>query len=229
MSVILHQVFDLAVEDEFMKRNPIDSKRLFISSDREEKRRALEDFELKGIIRGIPSLKREDGLLLALLIFTGMRRGEVIALRWEDFDWKKRLIAVKRAVTYKNNRPVIGKTKSEAGNRLVPLDEQLAALLQPCRQINGFIIGNGTEPITETTFKRMWERISKKVDLCGATPHVFRHTYITLAASSGMDVKTLQSIAGHSDIKMTLDRYAHERENNVIAAGSLIGGVFRSM
>ena len=70
---------------------------------------------------------------------------------------------------------------------------------------------------------------SKRIDLCGATPHVFRHTYITLAASSGMDVNTLQSIAGHSDIKMTLDRYAHERENNVIAAGSLIGGVFRSM
>ena len=229
MSVILHQVFDLAVEDEFMKRNPIDSKRLFISSDREEKRRALEDFELKGIIRGIPSLKREDGLLLALLIFTGMRRGEVIALRWEDIDWKKRLIAVKRAVTYKNNRPVIGKTKSEAGNRLIPLDEQLAALLQPFRQIKGFIIGDGCEPITETTFKRMWERIGKRIDLCGATPHVFRHTYITLAASSGMDVKTLQSIAGHSDIKMTLDRYAHERENNVIAAGSLIGDVFRSM
>ena len=75
----------------------------------------------------------------------------------------------------------------------------------------------------------MWERIGKRIDLCGATPHVFRHTYITLAASSGMDVKTLQSIAGHSDIKMTLDRYAHERENNIILAGSLIGNIFRSM
>ena len=71
--------------------------------------------------------------------------------------------------------------------------------------------------------------LAKRINLCGATPHVFRHTYITLAASSGMDVKTLQSIAGHSDIKMTLDRYAHERENNIISAGSLIGDVFRSM
>ena len=70
---------------------------------------------------------------------------------------------------------------------------------------------------------------SKRIDLCGATLHVFRHTYIALAASSGMDVKTLHSIAGHSDIKMTLDRYAHERENNIISAGSLIGNVFRSM
>ena len=44
-----------------------------------------------------------------------------------------------------------------------------------------------------------------------------------------MDVKTLKSIAGHSDIKMTLDRYADERENNIISAGSLIGNIFRSM
>lgn len=213
----------------YMKRNPTNSKRLFISSDKEQKREALEDSELRGIIGGIPCLKQEDGLLLALLIFTGMRRGEAIGLRWEDIDWKKRLIAVKRAVTYRNNRPVVGKTKSEAGNRIIPLDEQLAVFLQPCRQLNGYIIGNGEEPITETTFKRMWERIKKKINLYGATPHVFRHTYITLAASSGMDVKTLQSIAGHSDIKMTLDRYAHKRENNIIAAGGLIREVFRSM
>ena len=110
-----------------------------------------------------------------------------------------------------------------------PLDEQLAAFLQPCRQLNGYIIGSGEEPITETTFKRMWERIKKKINPYGATPHVFRHTYITLAASSGMDVKTLQSIAGHSDIKMTLDRYAHKREESIIAAGGLIREVFRSM
>ena len=71
--------------------------------------------------------------------------------------------------------------------------------------------------------------IKRKINLYGATPHVFRHTYITLAASSGMDVKTLQSIAGHSDIKMTLDRYAHKRETNIIAAGGLISSVFRSM
>lgn len=64
--------------------------------------------------------------------------------------------------------------------------------------------------------------IDRMIHLHGATHHVFRHTYITLAASSGMGVKTLQSIAGHSDIKMILDCYAHKREINVIAAGGLM-------
>ena len=60
MKIILHQVFDLAVEDEYMKRNPTNSKRLFISSEKEAKREALEDFELRGIIRALPCLKKEE-------------------------------------------------------------------------------------------------------------------------------------------------------------------------
>ena len=228
MRVILHQIFDLAVEDGHMKTNPTNSKRLYIAARKEQKRRALEDAEINAIIKGIPCLKSEDGALLALLLFTGMRRGEVLALRWEDINWKKRLISVQRSVTYHNNHPVLGETKSDAGIRLIPLEDQLADILKPLRQLNGFIIG-GQEPITETTFKRMWQRISKKIDLFGATPHIFRHTYITLAASSGLDVKTLQSIAGHSDIKMTLEKYAHAREKKVMEAGEIIGNVFRSM
>ena len=228
MRVILHQVFDLAVEDGHMKRNPTDSKRLYISAQKEEKRRALTDHEVTSIIKGIPNLKGEDGALLALLLFTGMRRGEALALRWEDIDWKKQLIFVQRSATYHNNKPVLGKTKSDAGIRLIPLDDQLADILKPLRQLNGFVIG-GQEPITETTFKRTWERIGKQINLYGATPHVFRHTYITLAASSGVDVKTLQSIAGHSDIKMTLERYAHAREKKVMEAGKQISSVFNAL
>ena len=64
---------------------------------------------------------------------------------------------------------------------------------------------------------------------CSTFYGTFRHTYITLAASSGIDVKTLQSIAGHSDIKMTMDRYAHKRDEKIIEAGSRIGGVFSSL
>ena len=52
---------------------------------------------------------------------------------------------------------------------------------------------------------------------------------ITLAASSGIDVKTLQSIAGHSDIKMTMERYAHKRDEKIVEAGARIRDVFSSL
>ena len=66
-------------------------------------------------------------------------------------------------------------------------------------------------------------------DAGDAPPHIFRHTYITMAASSGIDVKTLQEIAGHSDIKMTMERYAHAREEKVMQAGAMSGNVFKAV
>ena len=228
MSVILHQVFDLAVEDGHMKFNPTESKRLFMKGTK-QKREALRDCDVKEIMDKLSLLEAKDRIPLAILLYTGVRRGEALGLRWENLDWKKGVIHIEQAVTFLNNQPVLGETKSDAGIRTVPFDERLMDVLRPYRQIVGFIVGDGITPMTERTFTRMWQRIDRTIDLHGATPHTFRHTYITLAASSGIDVKTLQSIAGHSDIKMTMDRYAHKRDEKIIEAGSRIGGVFSSL
>ena len=75
------------------------------------------------------------------------------------------------------------------------------------------------------TYKRMWERIGRKIDLHGATAHVFRHTYITMAVSH-VDIKTLQSIAGHADISTTMNRYAHGREDKIIEAGKNLATMY---
>ena len=228
MSVILHQIFDLAVEDGHMKFNPTESKRLFMKGTK-QKREALRDCDVKEIMDKLSLLEAKDRIPLAILLYTGVRRGEALALRWENLDWKRGVIHIEQAVTFLNNQPVLGETKSDAGIRTVPFDERLMDVLRPYRQIAGFIVGDGFTPMTERTFTRAWQRIDRTIDLHGATPHTFRHTYITLAASSGIDVKTLQSIAGHSDIKMTMDRYAHKRDEKIIEAGERIGGVFFSL
>lgn len=219
MSIILHQVFDMAVEDGFMRNNPTESKRLTMT-DKASRREALKDEEVRSILEHLPELKETERLTVAILMMTGMRRGEMLGIRWTDIDWTQKLIHVEKAVTFHNNQPVIGPTKSDAGER---------DILEPCRKEEGYIIGDGQKPLTERTFIRMWQRIGKTIDLYGATPHRMRHTYITLAASSGVDVKTLQEIAGHADIKMTMERYAHARREKVIQAGKVIGSVFAEM
>lgn len=228
MGRILHQVFEMAIEDGYMTFNPTESKRLFIKG-KLHKREALLGNEVRALMSDLYLLEGEDRILLAVLLYTGMRRGELIGLRWEDIDWKRRLITIERAVTFQNNQPVIGAPKSEAGNRQVPLDERLADVLKPHRQLNGFLLGDGVKPLTERRFMRTWQRIGRTINLYGATPHVLRHTYITLAASSGLDIKTLQAIAGHADVQMTLGRYAHKREEKVMEAGALISGVFSAL
>ena len=97
------------------------------------------------------------------------------------------------------------------------------------RKEESYIIGDGQKQLTERTFIRMWQRIGRTINIYGATPHRMRHTYITLAASSGVDVKTLQEIADHADIKMTMERYAHARREKVIQAGKIIGSIFAEM
>ena len=119
-------------------------------------------------------------------------------------------------MTILNNQPVLRATKSDAGIRIVPFDEQLMDDLRSYSQIAGFTVGDGITLMTERTFTWMWQRIDRTIDFHGATPHTFRYTYITLAALSGIGVKMLQFIAGHSDIKVTMDRYAHKRNEKTM-------------
>ncbi len=228
MSIILHQVFDMAVEDGFRRNNPTESKRLTMT-DKASRREALKDEEVRSILEHLLELKETERMTVAILMMTGMRRGEMLGIRWTDIDWSQKLIHVERAVTFHNNQPIIGPTKSEAGERDIPLDARLMDILEPYRKEEGYIIGDGQKQLTERTFIRMWQRIGRTINLYGATPHRMRHTYITLAASSGVDVKTLQEIAGHADIKMTMERYAHARREKVIQAGKIIGSIFAEM
>ena len=76
-------------------------------------------------------------------------------------------------------------------------------------------------------FSNLWRFLWKNRD--DATPHVFRHTYLTIAASSGLDIKTLQAIAGHADIQMTMNCYVHKIEEKIIEANDLIAGSFTAL
>ncbi|MGN0992183.1 MAG: tyrosine-type recombinase/integrase [Candidatus Ventricola sp.] len=223
--LILHGVFSTAVWDGYIEKDPTAEASRYTMSKRKAKRDALSTEAVQDIIKHLNRLEGNDLCLLSLLIYTGMRRSEVLGLRWEDIDWERGLIHVLRAVTFKDNQPVVGTTKSEAGVRYIPLDAKLRAILSPMRQLSGYVIGQDN-PITETTYKRTWERIGRKIDLHGATAHVFRHTYITMAAAH-VDIKTLQSIAGHADISTTMNRYAHGREDKIIAAGQALQTMYQ--
>ena len=143
-----------------------------------------------------------------------MRRGEVLALRWEDVDFEENVINVQRNVTYTNNQPFIGSPKTNSGYRAVPILDELLSFLSPFEKTGYIVFGADSEtPMTLQAFRCMEYRIQKTIDLHGATAHVFRHTMGTLLNDAAADVKTIQSILGQSDFKTTMDRYVHPREN----------------
>ena len=151
---------------------------------------------------------------------TGMRRGEVLGLRWQDIDLKNRKIHVVQNVTHKGNRPVIGTPKTRNSKRSLPLTDELIKLLQPMNDI-GYVIG-GAEPVSVKSYNTRLNRIRKQVNLYGATAHVLRHTYLTHLAGAGVDLKTLQYIAGHAHIQTTMNIYVHAQEENITKAGNIL-------
>lgn len=220
MLVFLREILSDVVEDGIIKTNPAVSRRIVIPSQKKTVREALTLAQVKDIIQNIGSLGEDDRRFMALLLFTGMRRGEVLGLHWEDIDTEAGLINVVRNVTYTNNQAYIGTPKTKKGTRSIPLDAQLRAALLPMHE-SGFIFG-GEKPLSLTQYRNLWTRIKKAIDLHGATAHVFRHSYLTLAAGTGLDVKTLQTIAGHADIQTTMDRCVHSQPEKIMEAGKRI-------
>lgn len=225
MLVLISEVLDAAVEDKLIERNPAASKRVFIPSEKKSERAALTREQLLEIIRMIDSLDNPmQKRFISLVLFTGMRRGEVLGLRWEDINVEEGMISVSRAVSYTTNQPILSTPKTKNGIRKIPLDPQLLRLLQPLES-TGFIIG-GETPLTKTVFVRMFNQIREKIDLHGATPHVFRHSYLSMLNQAGVDPKTIQAIGGHGNIMMTFNRYVHSDEKQIALAGKKFNTLF---
>lgn len=219
MRHFMGEVFKDAVEDSLIEKDPTASRRISsIPSTKANEREALPLDQFKEIISNLKLLSAQDKQFLVLVMFTGMRRGEVLGLRWEDIDREAGLIHIRRNVTHAGgNRPVIGTPKTKSGKRDIPLDPFVLETLEPMKQ-TGFIIG-GESPITMTTYNNTMKRIRKAIDLHGATAHVFRHSYLTYMAGEATDLKTLQAIAGHATIDMTMNRYIHAQPEKIKDAG----------
>lgn len=217
MLIMLHEIFENAIEDGIVSDDPTQSKRITLPQ-KETKRNALEPDQFYDIVSNVGKLDKDEALLIMLLCFTGMRRGEVLGLKW-DCVFESSII-VKAEVIFKGNTPVYNEyTKSAAGIREVPIPKELAPFLQDAGV--GFVFG-GDEPYTQSKFDRMWQRISKKINLYGATPHVFRHTYLSTLAASNVDPKTIQALAGHADFSFTFNKYINRNKSNMQDAGEVL-------
>ena len=223
LAATLGAIFRNALEDGLIDKNIMLSSRYVMSKHRVI-RNCLTQGDAADILRQVEQLSEGDRPFIILPMLTGMRRGECLGLMWSDIDFAKRIITVNRAITFAGNQPVVDTPKSAAGYRQIPLLPELQAFLFTMPQRSGFVIG-GEHPITEQVYQRTWERINRTIDLHGATAHVFRHTFATLAAVH-TDVKNLQAIMDHSDIQTTMNRYTHPQEIRVMAAVEDLAGMF---
>lgn len=151
-------------------------------------------------------------LLPYLLLYTGLRKGEALALTFEDFDFKAKTINVSKSVYYsETTEPKIKLPKTAAGIRSVPILEPL--LKQLPRRWKGYLFSDdgGKTPLTEYQYQVRWRDYTEKTGVT-ATAHQLRHSYATMLFECGIEVKDAQDLLGHSTAAMTQDIYTHLRD-----------------
>ncbi|MBD5458809.1 MAG: site-specific integrase [Lachnospiraceae bacterium] len=154
-------------------------------------------------------------MAILLCLFTGLRLGELCALKWKDIDFENKILTINRTVQrlyvndHKTKTTLVETTpKSECSRREIPLTDSLLELLLKFGTNKEYIFG-GDKPMEPRTMQYHFKKIQKDINLQNQNFHILRHTFSTNCIEGGVDVKSLSEILGHSDVKITLNRYVH--------------------
>ena len=152
---------------------------------------------------------------ILLCLFTGMRLGELWALKGSDIDCKNRTVTVNRTVQRISATGHISKTilmetspKSESSKRTIPLTDPVLERLRKLEGDKPYIFGED-KPLDPRTMQQRFKRLLKEAGVDDRNFHTLRHVFATNCIENGMDVKALSEILGHADVKITLNRYVH--------------------
>lgn len=221
-------IFSYAFKMKIIKENPLN----LVVTPRVEKEMVDPEslYYNKDELQTFLSYVKDDPFYHALfrvLAFTGIRRGELLALTWDDLDIENGTLAINKTVTYrKYSRPHIGPPKTKKSIRIISIDRPTIQLLQvwKMKQLELlFSFGNPpkkegqlifssvrTNSIFEpSVIRQKMVSVTEKYGLKLIKIHGFRHTHCSLLFESGATVQEVQNRLGHSDIKTTVDIYAH--------------------
>lgn len=179
----------------------------------------------------------EKDLPVLLSLYTGMRIGEICALRWTDIDWEKKTIAVRRTVQRvrrdiakdgKKTMLMVGSPKSNQSIRILPVPDFILALLRERQRNhtnNDYIFGVASHTADPRTIQRRFKCLLNRLEISGVHFHTLRHTFATRLLELGVDVKTVSSLLGHSSARITIDFYVHSLNEQQQAAVALLSNL----
>ena len=216
---VCKMIFKYAVIKEYITTNP--SEYLTPPKGKpKQTREALTDEQINIIKNNTDS---QFGFLAFFLLYTGMRRGEALALTYGDIDFDNNVINVNKSVEYRGNTPYLKTPKTEAGYRQIPLLDILKNKL-PKGKENELIFSQRGNLISKSYFEDNWNAYCKRTGI-KITAHQLRHTYTTLLFEWNIDVKDSQEILGHADISTTRNIYTHIRKSRIQNTTSKINSI----
>ena len=217
----LHCALEMAVKWGLLTRNPVDA---VIPPRAQRKEMAtMNEQEIKEFL----SIARETQYyeIFYLALFTGMRRSEILALRWSDIDLKQGQISVNRTLHQLEDRSfVFRQPKTEKGRRMIALTPSTISVLKEYKEkqslqkmLAGAVLKEDDlvfsnidgNPMLPGTISHAWTKIAARAGLKGIRLHDARHTHASLLLKQGIHPKIVQERLGHASIEVTLDIYSH--------------------
>ena len=181
--------------------------------------RVLSQIEQEQLCKYILEEPEPCNIGILICLFTGLRIGEICALRWEDISFSDQTIHVHHTLQRVQNKSgngsktkiIITTPKSACSIRTIPIPEELSQILAAYKKTtSGYLLTNDRYKFVEPrTMQNRFKKALKMSGIKSANFHALRHTFATRCIEVGFDIKSLSEILGHTTVNITLNRYVH--------------------
>jgi integrase len=213
---ILHGIVNSAIKEGFLSINPISNCRTLRSNSEEVK--TLTPGEVKLLLETARNIRNAKGKnftqiyhIVKLALASGLRRGEILALKWDCINTEKGTLTVKEGLYQVKGGLLTDTPKSKSSRRTISIDKGVLQELEELRIPDSEWIFHTYKgkPLSPMNVGRSYRKLLKDVDLEGYRFHDLRHTHATQLIANGMNIKMVSERLGHNDISITLSLYVH--------------------
>ena len=216
--VVIKMVQKFGAKKNLMSLNPIDIIYPMTSSKKELK--VMSKDNQKKLLNYLNDNFSFKNLGITICLCTGLRIGELCALRWSDFDLDQKVLKIRHSLQRiyiidgdkKYTKIKVDKPKTKESNRDIPLTNGLYTIIKPLLKVvklTNYVLSNDENPIEPRTYRNYYKKILKKLEIPYLKFHGLRHSFATRCIESKNSVKTVSVILGHANITTTLNLYVH--------------------
>lgn len=216
--IVLKMVMKFGVKNEWMTHYEWDIK--YPANNQPKELEVLSVANHKKILDYVQHNFTFMSLGIYISLSTGLRIGEICALKWSDIDVADGTITVQRTIERiyvvegekKHTQLVINTPKTVNSCREIPMSKELLAMVKPMKKVvNGdfYVLTNEDKPTEPRTYRNYYNRLMEKLDIPKLKYHGLRHSFATRCIEAGCDYKTVSVLLGHSNISTTLNLYVH--------------------
>ncbi|OUO83591.1 site-specific integrase [Bacteroides sp. An269] len=216
--IVLKMVMKFGVKNEWMTYYEWDIKYPTTSTNKELE--VLSVANHRKILNYIQSHFTFTGLGIYISLSTGLRIGEICALKWSDINVTDGTITVSRTIERiyiiegekKHTELIINTPKTKNSCREIPMSKELLAMIKPLKKVvneDFYVLTNDERPTEPRTYRNYYNGLMVKLDIPKLKYHGLRHSFATRCIEAGCDYKTVSVLLGHSNISTTLNLYVH--------------------